>query len=78
MSETKTYEPSNVAWEKMDKNNNVYLSVKLKDGTWINLFRNNKRSAKAPHWVELQPQGQEGLPDNPGGNFKTDDEIIPF
>jgi hypothetical protein len=56
METKKEFAPSNVAWEKMDKNNNVYLSIKLKNGEWINLFRNTKRSAKSPHWVEISKE----------------------
>lgn len=77
--ETKTYEPTNVAWEKMDKNNNVYLSVKLKDGTWINLFRNYKRSAKSPHWVEAQAKTEQSESSDFGPEPKfNNSEDIPF
>lgn len=75
--ETKTYEPSNVAWEKMDKNNNVYLSIKLKDGTWINLFRNSKRSAKSPHWVEAQAKSESSENTSQEPTFDNTDSI-PF
>ena len=64
--EKKQYPPTVVAWEKPTKNGGVYLSVKLKDGTWVNLFKNSfkKDGEKSPDWKELPP--------------KKDSEEIPF
>lgn len=55
--EKKQFAPEVAAWEKKDKNGNTYLSIKLTDGSWINLFRNTKKtSEKAPDWKQAKPK----------------------
>lgn len=41
-------------WKKKANNGNEYFSVKLADGSWVNLFWNKfKTSEKHPDYVEL-------------------------
>jgi hypothetical protein len=58
MQDKKHYAPTVCAWEKPTKNGGVYLSIKLKDGTWVNLFKNGykKDGSKEPDWKELPPK----------------------
>jgi uncharacterized protein (DUF736 family) len=59
--EKKEYAPTVAAWEKPTSNGGVYLSVKLRDGSWINLFKNGykKEGSKEPDWKELPPKKKE-------------------
>ena len=69
--EKKEFAPEVAAWTKKDKNGKEYLSIKLVDGSWINLFKNNyKKSDKAPDWVQAKPKT-----DQPP---KLEDENVPF
>lgn len=68
--EQKQYAPEVAAWIKKDKNGNEFLSVKLKDGTWVNLFRNKfKQSDKAPDWKEAKPKDQSAPQSKPDDSF---------
>lgn len=61
--EQKQYAPEVAAWTKKDKNGNDYLSIKLVDGSWVNLFKNNyKKSEKAPDWVQIKPKTEQNEP----------------
>lgn len=59
--EKKQYAPTVAAWEKPTRNGGTYLSVKLKDGSWVNLFKNDykKEGSKEPDWKELPPKEQK-------------------
>lgn len=62
-NEKKQFEPEVAAWSKKDKNGKEYLSIKLKDNTWVNLFKNNyKKSDKAPDWVQAKPKTEQNEP----------------
>lgn len=75
----KKFKPTMAAWEKPTKNGGVYLSVKLIDGTWVNLFKNGykKPGSKEPDWKEL-PKKDEAPVDSFGAPPNLDDESIPF
>ena len=76
--EKKTYAPQTVAWIKKTKIGDDYLSVRLKDGSWVNLFRNGKKSnEKQPDWYEIVKE--EKTPEGFVFNSSVDDkQEIPF
>lgn len=75
--EKKQYAPTVSAWEKPTSNGGTYLSVKLKDGTWVNLFKNSykKAGSKEPDWKELPPKKDQDFGSEP--SFDKD-EKMPF
>ncbi len=78
---TKTYAPECAIWEKKDKNGNTYLSVKLPDGTWRNLFKNKfkKDNQKAPDWKEIKTKEDQNNKQDFGPEPKfNESEDIPF
>lgn len=67
--------PTAAAWIKKTKKGDDYISVKLKDGTWLNLFKNNrKNSEKSPDYTEIAKKEENNNNDS-GFSFNSD---IPF
>lgn len=73
---TKVYEPQAAAWVKKTSKGDDYLSVKLADGTWVNLFKNTykKEGDKQPDWREGKKKDENQTPE-PSFNQSED---IPF
>lgn len=69
--------PKVAAWVKKTKRGDDYLSIKLKDGTYVNLFKNRyKDTDRKPDFVEITKKDEQSSQNNESDfTFNSD---IPF